>query len=584
MSTPHTGPGSAASAGRPARSFGERAGRAAGAALLVLGALALLAYLLTPYAALRAWYLGLTPDLYRGPTWAQTFFTPAVKARGNALAGLALGALAAGLAGRWWLRRNRPLPAGGPVLAGPLLGRADGPWLAGLLALALGLWAWGATRVPPAYDEVFSAVFCAGGGSVFVAWSYYMLPNNHVLFNVLNGGLFGGLHDAPLLLFTGRALSGLAYAGTLAVVYRLGTALAGRRWAGAGLAVLAAVQFSLWGFGFQARGYALYALLHWVALATLLGHWQRPQRRGWLAANAWAVAAGYATVPTFLFYHGAQLLAAAAEQCRQRRFDGRFWWSQAGALALAGAFYLPVLGFSGLASLTANPYVRPSTDNLVDFALRAWPEVKGYAGYCFGGVWPAYALALLPLALLALRPWRQLGLLYLAWLLVLAGGTLALRHVLFHRNLLGLFSVALVLGPLAVGALLGRWRRWAGAAGALALGVWLAVGFVRHSPVRDATNLYYYNIADTYALAQQRLRGLPAGAPAAFAEESFYPYFLHQRAGGQALHPAHRPPRAADYYITAPNDALPPALAPRYQPVDTVGGYRLWRLRAGGPR
>ncbi|MFD1470655.1 hypothetical protein ACFQ48_20685 [Hymenobacter caeli] len=578
MNNPPLVPGFAASAGRPARSFGERAGRAAGAALLVLGALALLAYLLTPYAALRDWYLGRTPDLYRAATWPVAFFTPAVKARGNGLAGLAL----VGLAGRWWRHRNRPLPAAGPAPAAPLLSRADAPWLAGLLVLAAGLWAWGATRVPPAYDEVFSAVFCAGSGSVFVAWSYYMLPNNHVLFNVLNGTLFGGLHNASLLVFTGRALSGLAYAGTLAVVYRLGTALSGRRWAGAGLAVLAAVQFSLWGFGFQARGYALYALLHWVALATLLGHWQQPRRRGWLVANAWAVAAGYATVPTFLFYHAAQLLAAAAEQLRQRRFDGRFWACQAGALALAGAFYLPVLGFSGLAALAANPYVLPAKGPLGAFVAAAWPDVKGYAAYCFGGVWPAYALALLPLALLACRPWRRLGLLYLAWLLVLAGGTLALRHVVFHRNLLGLFSVALVLGPLAVGALLGRWRRWAGALGAVALGVWLAVGFVRHSPMRDATNLYYYNIADTYALAQQRLWGLPAGASVAFAEESFYPYWLYQRGGGQAAHPAHRPAYPAAYYITAPNDGLPPALAPRYQPVDTVGGYRLWRLRAGG--
>jgi len=106
-----------------------------------------------------------------------------------------------------------------------------------------------------------------------------MLPNNHVLFNVLNGALFGGLRDASLLVLTGRMLSGLAYAGTLGVVYWLGRGLTGRRWAGAGLAALAGVQFSLWGFGFQARGYALYALLHWVAVATLLGHWRRPQQR-----------------------------------------------------------------------------------------------------------------------------------------------------------------------------------------------------------------------------------------------------------------------------------------------------------------
>jgi len=75
--------------------------------------------------------------------------------------------------------------------------RADWPWLAGVLMLGAGLWAWGATQVPPAYDEVFSAVYCAGNESLLATWSYYILPNNHVLFNLLNGGLFGWLHRLP---------------------------------------------------------------------------------------------------------------------------------------------------------------------------------------------------------------------------------------------------------------------------------------------------------------------------------------------------------------------------------------------------
>ncbi|MEJ7664465.1 MAG: hypothetical protein WKG07_35595 [Hymenobacter sp.] len=190
-----------------------------------------------------------------------------------------------------------PAPPRRLALAGGAAGASGGP---------LGL---GATQVPPAYDEVFSAVYCAGSGSLLTTWSYYMLPNNHVLFNLLNGGLFGWLHQSTWLVPTGRLLSGLAYAGTLAVIYRLVAGLTGQRGVGAVLAVLAGLQYSLWGFGFQARGYALYALLHWVALGTLLAYWRQPRQPKWLVINMLAVAAGYAVVPTFLFYHAAQLLA-----------------------------------------------------------------------------------------------------------------------------------------------------------------------------------------------------------------------------------------------------------------------------------
>jgi hypothetical protein len=578
MNFPRPAPDAAASA--PSANSPRRGWRwVAGAALFGVLASSLLAYALTPYAPLRAWYLRRTPSLYRAARWPTDFFTETVKARGNVLAWLALAGLVAGLAYLWG-SRSRPVA---PTASLRLFTRADRPWLAGLLVLAAGLWAMGATQVPPAYDEVFSAVYGAGTGSLFVAWSYYMLPNNHVLFNLVNGGLFGWLHHLPWLVPTGRLLSGLTYGATLAVVYRVVVGLTGRRWVGAGLAALAGVQFSLWGFGFQARGYALYALLHWVALAALLAYWRQP-RRAWRWLNAGAVVAGYATVPTFLFYHVAQLLAAALVQGRQRRFDPRFWLSQAGALALSGAFYLPVVGFSGLGALTANPYVQPFRGSLADFTVQAWPDFRSYAPYCFGeaglGPWPAYGLALLPLALLAHRRYWQVGVVYAAWLLALVGGTLALRHVLFHRNLLALFSLALVLAPLTLGVLLRRWRRGAGWAGALLAG-WLGVGHVRHNPVQSPGSLYFYDVPKEFAAAQQRLASLPKGqASVGFSEESFYPYYLYLRAGGQAPHPALRPAPATAYYLTAANDGLPPSLAGRYQPVDTVGTYRLWRRLA----
>jgi hypothetical protein len=135
-----------------------------------------------------------------------------------------------------------------------------------------------------------------------------------------------------------------------------------------------------------------------------------------------------------------------------------------------------------------------------------------------------------------------------------------------------------VLAPLTAGVLLSRWHRWAGGVGALAVVVITGLGFVRHNPVREPTALYYYDVVGSYDAARQRLARLPAGtASVGFSEESFYPYFLYVQNGGLASHPARHPAPAADYFITAPNDGLPTTLQGRYQPLDTVGTYRLWR-------
>jgi hypothetical protein len=573
-----------------------------GAGVLALAlAAGALAYLLTPYAALRDWYLGRTPNLYRAATWSRDFFTPAVKAQGNwfCLGGLAL--LAVGLV--WWaLPRLRPAFLRKAPLADysldpkpPLVARADWPYLGGLLVVAAGLWGLGAAQLPPAYDEVFSAVYSAGSGSVFVAWSYYMLPNNHLLFNVLNGGLFGWLGQPTVLLTTGRVLSGLAYVATVGVIYRTLRGLTGYRILAAGLALLAALQYAIWGFGCQARGYALYALMHWLAVASLLGYWQRPTAgRRW--GNAVAVAVGYATVPTFLFYHVAQLLAVATVQLRRRQPDGQFWWAQANALGASYWFYLPALCFSGLKALSDNQYVRPHQGPLAEFVVKYWPKFLNYTTYCFGYGGPdyglSYVLVLLPLVLLVWPrpaaaasqnwPWR-LALLYAFWLLALVAGTLKLHLLLFPRNALALFSMALVLGVLAPGLLLRRWRRWAGTAVMLALGIGLGARFVRHNPVQDPSGLYNSKVLRDYQLGLKRIATLPPSGTRAFSEESFYPYFLSLQAGQLAAHPAHRP-LAADYFITAPNGRLPLKLAPLYQPVDTVGGYRLYRRLAEGAK
>ncbi|MEJ7664461.1 MAG: hypothetical protein WKG07_35575 [Hymenobacter sp.] len=143
--------------------------------------------------------------------------------------------------------------------------------------------------------------------------------------------------------------------------------------------------------------------------------------------------------------------------------------------------------------------------------------------------------------------------------------------------------MAVVLAPLTVGAWLGRWRPWAGRLGALVVvggKGWASCATIRCASPRPS---YYYDLTGGYGAARQRLAALPGwSASIGFSQESFYPYFLYRQAGRAAPHPAQHPAPAAGYFITAANDALPPALAGRYLPVDTVGTYRLWqRVDAG---
>jgi len=67
MLIPRPAPDLAAPAPGPPPTRRAGWGQVAGAALLLLAMAALLAYLLTPYPALRDWCLRHTPLLYRGP-------------------------------------------------------------------------------------------------------------------------------------------------------------------------------------------------------------------------------------------------------------------------------------------------------------------------------------------------------------------------------------------------------------------------------------------------------------------------------------------------------------------------------------
>ena len=523
-------------------------------------------YLTQDYTTLHDSYLAQAP-FYRSTHWATDFFAPQTKVSGDRYA--ALGILLALLAGSYLLyswRRAERYPT--PNLQLPL-SQPDLLPLATLTLLQLSLWAYANHLLPPAYDEVFSAMHAAGAGPSR-ALTYYMLPNNHVLFNVLNGALFGWWTDN--LVLTGRLISLAAYLALGALQYCWLRTLLHDRFAAFALAVLLAVLLPVWGFAAQARGYMLLLLFSWGAFVAV---WRYQNGRGrgmqWLLSGCCLLA--YATVPVFLYLHLALLGWIVLGWRLARRVDWALLDSQLVAGVGVFLFYLPAISFSGLGAITSNRYVAGGQQGMGEFAAKFLPTLPDYVNYlaldvAAGVQWLLPLLALLPLTFwwAQAQAFRRLATFYALLLSVTLATVLLMRAVPFHRTLLfqlqfvGLFIACLPLagrvftstgGSASMQQRLLRWRQ--GLLRGVAVGwLLLAGGLVWVTPEKFSLHLYYYDIVPTYRSVRGLMERVPVGARVAGSDESFYPLYLLRR-DGQPLTSV----PVANYYIKRPGEALP---------------------------
>jgi hypothetical protein len=511
--------------------WGYRLGCALGAGLVLAGLAFAIGYLLRDYPSLRDAYLSDGP-FYRDGQWATDFFTPEVKGWGNLFCALGMAGgsvLLVHLLARW-----RAAERGMQADLVIQVTRGEGWYLLALWAVQLVLWLYGTSRVPPAYDEAFSALHIAGQGP-FRALSYYMLPNNHVLFNVLNALVFGWAGD---LVRTGRFISLLAWWGVATVLYAWARKVAGKLGGGA-LVPAVLVSLPVWGFAIQGRGYLL---LVWFAWLAFVGAWEfvAGRGRGWLTLFSVSCVLGYATVPVFLYTH----LALLAWMVYERR---RIGWDLVRSQLLAGMgillFYLPLLGYSGLGSLVGNRYISAGGRGFGEFAISFLPTVPGYAGW----IGPGAAVLLLAPLLGLVIPVRPAYRRFLRFYLMLLTSTLLvvllMRAVPFHRALVVQYSVAMVAAGLLVVRNHLRWV-WVG----------LALLFVFTVPRRFSLHLYYYDIVPTHRSAAALVNGIPDGATVFATDEAFYPAYLWRQRGGELTDGTDR----ATHYLRGPGGPAPP--------------------------
>ena len=233
-----------------------------------------------------------------------------------------------------------------------------------IVILAFFFWGYYQALTPYAYDEIFSA-FHFASHSAWLSLSYYPLPNNHILYNVLNA--FVGQLSGGHFLESGRIISLLAYVVTALLTYRVAKHVLKVEWMAILSSVLVLSQFPVVGFATQARGYSMLVMCTMLAIYAL---WNKKLSSYYL----WdvGIVAGMAVMPSFLyFWVGLGLSGLFLLNGDKINLYSFLKHNFISALVVL-SFYLPVLSVSGFQSIVANKYVTSTSTGLTDFFQSFW--------------------------------------------------------------------------------------------------------------------------------------------------------------------------------------------------------------------
>jgi len=454
-------------------------------------------------------------------------------------------------------------------------------------ATAICLWIWGNKMAMPAYDEVFSAQNAAGIHP-FQCVSYYMLPNNHLLFNLLNGLFFHSFADKVV---TGRILSLIAYLALIISLYYWFKQLFKNRWLGLLASITLALQFPVWGFSFQARGYELYLLAEWGLLISLFSYLFSHQKK-WLYLNTFCCVAGYFCMPSFLYFHAAQMLFMLLYRLFNKREAMLFWKFQLAAVLSAYLCYLPALCFSGLQAIVFNAYTAPLggfvNKPIGVFTQWMFAVFQPYINYIFPELhWKDIpvnlVLSLLPLMLLAAKKKtinRLFGLFWLCLWVVFFMLVIIMKRLPYERNLIGHFSITL-----AGVILVAHWFTGLSTANKkIKSVVWglfpavlilFSVLFLKTNEPFLKTGLYGFDVNKIYTELDKGFNYIPPGSTVAFSDIDFYCYYLCRKKGCIV----HKCASGNEDYFVKQNFEPLPVSADRYLLVTHIGDYEVYKRK-----
>ena len=228
--------------------------------------------------------------------------------------------------------------------------------IAALIVMAAGFW----LRVshmddPVRNDEAFTYLMYVKRADYF----NYSMPNNHILNTLLVSASAQMAGGAPWTLRLPDFLFGLAL---IPAVGLLCFQLCGSRSLSIAAMALAASSTALVEYSTNARGYSLIACMAAVMACVTVRLGKSPKwRTGWVVWTCCGVAGLY-SVPTMLLAIlplTLLLLADRWAEVKQRLLPLSL--SLLSTAVITVLLYEPVIATSGLAAITANPYVSPET-------------------------------------------------------------------------------------------------------------------------------------------------------------------------------------------------------------------------------
>ncbi len=538
-------------------------------------------YIFSSYDQLVKWYIGLNDCFYRNQSWTNNFFSPQIKSYGNAYCLFAM-TLASLLL--FYLVKRIKVPDAPAAPYTITIDMRDLSLIGRCVLVATLFWIWGKSLVAPSNDEVFSAVYCAGMHP-FQTVSYYMHPNNHILFNFLNNIVFHGFSDKVL---TGRFISLFCYWGVIVICYYWLTLLLPKKWLAALLTLTMALQFPIWGFAFQNRGYELEALCEWVTFISFFRYCFTEEKK-WLYMGVIATVAGYFCMPTFLYCHVAIIVLAFFYQIVKKQTSYLFWIFLVISLALTYLLYVPCLCFSGIRSITANQYVTGSAnaDSLISNII---PSFKSYLDYCFS--WFIMAdntidciLFFVPLTLLFYQTNKIAS--FLGWFYFsMWGSCLLLVSIMkilppLDRTLIWQCSFTLALSMYSIylflSAVAGKIKK-----ATLTMIFFpvllssLSINFMLKNKWYVSIGLCHFDANTWYQAMNLGVSNIPKGSAVAFSDECFYWYYLCNKYGYVASRCAKG---NEDYFVKHFKDQFPPGMENIFIPEKTIGDYIIYKRK-----
>lgn len=505
-------------------------------------------YISQPYSGLVAWYRNIGNTFYRAEFWTTDFFTETTRTKGNTwcIIGAILSLIWVPVAWKLPLQRQ----------TNGFIHSKREYLLIALLGVTLS--AISNLRTYYAFDEVFSALNFASLPQ-FQGLSYYALPNNHVLFNVLNRTLFFWSGD---MVASGRIISMLCYTGVLMLSWSFMKRWMDNIWVRMLLLLSLALQFPVWGFSGQARGYEMILFFSVLSLYSAWGYWVE-RKTYFILPLVISTVLGMLTLLSFLYWLAGLNIVALWFMAERRKIDWVYMGYMASGMIILFLGYLPLLTFSGLSSMTDNQYMKATSSSVLEFLGKSFADRDYYRKlftewFCFDllSKWPGYILVLLPFIGLV-KKWRNneegylpLLKIYVSMILAFPIVCMVLKNMPYSRNMLShgyLVWLVVLLVLFTITRQLPKLYKFL-----IAL---LAVGTIFSTTENYKFmdyGLYYYNVADRYkSLDSAQFKVKPSSTVFLDNESFYWWYMLRKKFPDEHLEISHNTLNfhSQDYYI-----------------------------------